>query len=1161
MTMLPTSLLIKTTVPHPTGTLYVWSKLQDPRTTFRNIATPAMSLDDPDAVARLVTGVPTPFARARMFMDAMAMPENQPHAGGLLSYYAALRKEWKGLITALALDGREFTVDRITLAPTAGDANLFEPRGAIGRMLFEEKGKWKDQTSGAAPEPYVQLLKYRGRVVGATHPDCLLFTAAAYRLPGEGQRFLDRDTGRFTEAERGLLSPDELRKLVLYLKHIQSELLSYENQFSVENRPRINPISNILDTWRSSLQDEAESRGIRVREGDVKPTVTQFQHPFDVLLNIRNTLYGANGRLYGNLEEAQSKIGEGAGVVEVELGELLLDPASTTLVELVPNSAQEVSRLGSHMLRVSDAGRTRLFALPLSEKALRIFETGLVELLNPDGTSGSRLRAQYDSSRGVLNVEFDVELFSGGRSSIQRSYADTLAVQGKRVVCWPDFVSEDWHQYYLYSELPHSMPEISAFPIRADKKQFKFKIDGSDRLPRLFEGNADLRAGNKDDGCSLLVEYNEQALGSSRDIQYEIYQSNEPFKGIQLIVRNQAGGYIVFRELGAVEGLVAKQHLGNLKDMTIGVDFGSNNSCVSFIADADTLDANEPKLVQFRNRRRFLFGVESERDFSAPIIPSEVFFFQAEHTVGNQIKSMVMTHDDQRIVGLAKSADNREKLVKAGFPVFGRNIPVESAEESKLLVRMGSQPSTIRYNMKWGHDAAEQAHKVGFLRMLLLQTTAELYAEHAARPKRVAWAYPSAMTTHHQNEYQALWMRVVGMESPLRRETSFAQAATLRENADGTDNLSALTEAEAVCRFAQQSVQVAQDSIFIGFDVGGSTTDILCMVNGLRDNKKKLIREGSIRIAAGILADATRKSSAFQEVIRSYCHSQDINLVGVTIPPNRLNDSTAPYYFNALLDRLTEQAQLQELYRSIGRDCKELVALNAFMTGLVMYHAGQIAAAVRAEQVRNEDELGSPFTQITIGCYGKGGRMFDWLSAILGRPKADRFYADCFRAGCGTGVAENVRTVTIKPADGDFVKAEVSFGLASKHHIELVLGALKDPIGEDGVTYRGEPLTAGAPILPEHLEHLGGQFMIDLALPQLRAFVTQFVQFMGTNFNLQLHMLVDQIAEMGVIAYIQNMPEYQRSKGRANAFDFKAPLFVLEGMCFMDKVLRPKLKL
>jgi hypothetical protein len=50
----------------------------------------------------------------------------------------------------------------------------------------------------------------------------------------------------------------------------------------------------------------------------------------------------------------------------------------------------------------------------------------------------------------------------------------------------------------------------------------------------------------------------------------------------------------------------------------------------------------------------------------------------------------------------------------------------------------------------------------------------------------------------------------------------------------------------------------------------------------------------------------------------------------------------------------------------------------------------------------------------------------------------------------------------------------------------------------------------------------------------------------------------DDIRGMKLTPYVQNLPDFQLAK-RATEFDFEAPLIILEGMCFLDTVLMPKL--
>jgi hypothetical protein len=72
-------------------------------------------------------------------------------AAGLMLFYKSLISEWKGFISCIALNYKDIEVNRIHLAYSDGHqlintANIYEPIGAFGNMLFERQPLWCDQS-------------------------------------------------------------------------------------------------------------------------------------------------------------------------------------------------------------------------------------------------------------------------------------------------------------------------------------------------------------------------------------------------------------------------------------------------------------------------------------------------------------------------------------------------------------------------------------------------------------------------------------------------------------------------------------------------------------------------------------------------------------------------------------------------------------------------------------------------------------------------------------------------------------------------------------------------------------------------------------------------------------------------------------------------------
>ena len=68
------------------------------------------------------------------------------------------------------------------------------------------------------------------------------------------------------------------------------------------------------------------------------------------------------------------------------------------------------------------------------------------------------------------------------------------------------------------------------------------------------------------------------------------------------------------------------------------------------------------------------------------------------------------------------------------------------------------------------------------------------------------------------------------------------------------------TEAEAVCSYAMsQEFGLNSNNMFLGIDVGGSTSDILLIAkNPQNNNRYSLFRESSVRLAAGAMGTVMR---------------------------------------------------------------------------------------------------------------------------------------------------------------------------------------------------------------------------------------------------------------------------------------------------------------
>jgi len=1191
-------LVITTRNVQASGSEYIWNKLQNPEVFIGGIITQEVNIENSDELNKLISGIPTPFARTAMFKYAINyVGQAGEELTGLMSFYKTLQDEWKGLVACIALDNQPLSIEKIILDYSDNKSieetlNLYEPKGSIGNMLFEDKSMWCNQQEQLditrKNSPFLYVIRYNGTVIGATSPESFLFTAPVYNI-NSNKGFYSSITKKFTDPLNASLTREEIEKLYVYVNHINNSIDAFVAQFT-RKVPDVQRISTFLNNWLSEIRLKAESSGYEIDENAIVPNLNKFKPPFDKLFNFQTTLYGYGGRISSDITTLN--LPEGISAVEVELAELLLNPDLCTVSEIIFDDTKDAANSGVHMLKaISDKG-DRYFTLPLSEKGLAIFQDEIEGLLESGGDIRSNLTSIYDLETKTLQVTLQVDV-NGNITSFTKKYKEPVKINGQKVICWPDFISKIWNKYYLYSELPHNAPELKVFPLRANKNDFRLIteiIDGKYQFKKIAVNGKKI---NSDDSADIIVEYDINKLGSS-DLKYEIYESTEPFKGVEFQFKSKPSGYLIFKKIETSPSTLKDRRVNSLDiPVRVGFDFGSNNICISY---SDI--GGSPKTVTFKNRRKFLLGSEISNNDKVPAVPHEVFFFQNEQTDGNFVKSMIMIHDEKRLKDI--EVDPKKVIseaVKGGFPVFEKNMPVENSDDNTHFIKFSSQPSHMKYNMKWSNNDKENGYKEGLLKLLWLKTYAELYAERRY-PVALIWAYPSSMNVQILTKYNNLWDQVA-KENPLsgienavvakffdrfRSSSATNDSSTGRRGGIKRGNVTeqitneiitqpinglyAQTEAAAVCKFAisVKLLNVDPRSIIIGFDVGGSTTDVLCIsdkksgdASNPDNSEATLIKQSSIKFAAGRIADATKKSKKFQEVLKSYCRKKELHIHGITVLPEKLNSNTSPFYYNLIVDRLKDESELSEFYTIIAADCPELFVLNAYITGLILFYSGKLANRIHNEQTNNTRDFTGVFENVTLGFFGKGGRIFDWLLAVNETSGFD-YYQACFDSGYGPNSQKDVKQFFIEPCDNSLVKTEVSFGLSSEYKLNIHSDTIKELIGEEGYTSNGALIESFDAVEINYMQNFGkSQFLPPREFKTFNSFFDIFSEYSKQTFGVNLSNLKDQINSMSLAPYVQNIPEYKMAASRPEEFDFEAPVIVLEGMCFLDTILMEKL--
>ena len=99
-----------------------------------------------DKIAALISGVPTPWARAKLFkfaLGTLANPDPAISNSGLTQFYEMLHGEWRGLLALMALYSDRIRISKpVVMNAKGGD---YEIASAFGSMLFNDKDIWSNQ--------------------------------------------------------------------------------------------------------------------------------------------------------------------------------------------------------------------------------------------------------------------------------------------------------------------------------------------------------------------------------------------------------------------------------------------------------------------------------------------------------------------------------------------------------------------------------------------------------------------------------------------------------------------------------------------------------------------------------------------------------------------------------------------------------------------------------------------------------------------------------------------------------------------------------------------------------------------------------------------------------------------------------------------------------
>ena len=1267
----------------PNGVEFAWDKIPQLEVFTKHILIPEIATDqNGDSsvnIGTIVSGIPSVFARANLFRSALDnIQDKEAAASGLMLFYHSLINEWKGFVSCIALNYKDIEVNRIHLAYSDGKktqdtTNIYEPTGAFGNMLFEREPLWCDQSLASNTDkiPFVDVISFKGTVIGGTSPDSFLFTSASYAIKDK-LPFVNVRNGRLIDPLKSDLTVQELFNLYGYAKHMLNNIEKFRSNFDGLEEyiaPTYGNISGTLEAWLKDMRKYQEEKGYPKLDNQTPPEVgTVFQYPFSLLFNYSTELFGSEGIIYNDRKSEA----------------IAFDPKDLLLPDITEIAQIDFGKEGHEtrdylknkpilLLAAETQGQPNSYAyftLPLTPLALNVFGATLDALVGISTSSNvkSRITGLYDPNdkdgeRLIVNLSLYTE--SGNEIIKQVVYRVTSdAIVGKDILIWPNFISKQWNRYFMYSEIPHNDAKFEAVPFIGNVKDDFFRIALDEKgIPLYLASNG--RAANIDPkygDIETKLHISSNNAVSDNKYKYEIYESNQPFKGIKFAHAGIDCGFGIIRYDGSGNTQDLPVNMLNtpktLYPALLGVDFGSTNSSIAYFSEYRNEVCENLKLS---SKRVSLLSSDVKNNDERAAVEDEIFFFQNDEILTNSIKSVLTVHDSRRVVNeehlLVESL--MAQAVKGGFPCFEKNLPIENAENDRYVLsysRVGR--AELVYNMKWSTQAIDKSYKTAYLSSLLLHVYAQLFIENH-EPKTLKWSYPSSMGKELLSEYRAIWdslsdvspivsnvkLRTFppsdlsdigdttsesawgaaeagsgwgavpeptvetgwgaadtggwGSSAPSSPKASNPLKSTVNitsETAPISFNFKTLSDEESLseaCAVANYLVRpnggyaINPGELVLCFDIGGSTTDItaLCQMDG----GKAMIKQNSIRFAAERVAQATKHSANFKNVLLKICEIKKISIQGLNKGTNKYTENTAPYYFEQVVDRL-EATDFETFYRLIAADCKEMMSVNLYVTGLIMFYAGQLAYKLRTEIVKSDDAppaVKAIPPKIKIAFAGKGARIFDWFTAVNAK-SAEQYYTDMFIRGMGgMSVAQTIITpISVSPlkiidinsqrgSNNADVKYEVSKGLAIPTHITSILVPTNkqaiEILGEDNfciVTPEGtfKYLESTNSITAEMLEHVGNHFIClppegKPHCPRFMDFADLFYKVASSMFGLKMNPaeFMAGFMDMNIENYIKGEPGFIRAQRRKHQdnkeFDFVAPIIILEGMKFYEKHL------
>ena len=1124
-----------------------------------------------DELAKDVTGFPSAWARCNFIKLALSRYNMSP-MGLLDGIYRNLREEWQGLITLIATEASKISVEVLPLS--SDDDSSFSLAALLGDVLFldNKDSLWYDKEIFEGKVPFIQLIKYEGNVIGASSPETLVFPAVKYNCADV--KWFDKDKRRFVAPQLSELTERQLKDLYLVLSKIEKGI---DTDALEEAR---DTLREFIRDWIRDVEKEAKKHGYEVSKTGVLGSKLPFVGKLGIALACDDKIYEYDGRYYFEPRP---------GAVAVDLGSYLL-PNNSTVCELKYglNSHKKVPEkdLDVYVLMPADDGNGRhFFPLPLTETGLLKWcdaKEKVENLLKPfdreDKDAASRPHLEAILVGNTLQVTLSV-LVQNDVKEFKRQYVvknDNKKFNDCSCILWPNFVSPIWRDYYLYTECLEDVvsgivtrPIYYYFPNENREGSAFVVAENEDGKSKLVVGLVDSEYKNIDlhpesgwtQDPSFKTEKIVKARGnSSAKNHYDVWRSNKPIAGVALSVKDgmsaeeQLCGYLLFKRVKNIRkfDVTDSEH-----QVVLGMDFGSNNSCVYFKKKRGAAEA-EP--LKFRNMRVFALGEDQKDDHKNNAKFDELLFFQNEPKDG-QFKSWVMMTD--RALEIPEEYRGRYiQSVCGGMNIFEPNLRVESIDSIRGVMNV-DKAGDLYYNMKWSsarNDEFAEARQV-FVDSIWRQAVANLFLQYEMIPAIFKWSYPGAFTHTLSKNLFGLYERVVHQNGcPFCKTGDFEiELPSAR---------SAMTEAASVLSSIGSSVSVDSKNIVVAMDIGGSTTDLLVWYLD-KDQKDKVI-QSSVCMAAGSVTSLFEHSDNLRKAMIAFQKSHPEKVPVATMGNFQTDKSLSYYYVNTIFDIVAEHSNAswaKDLYEEFANGANKSIesfALPAYVAGFLTFYAGMLL-----HHILEENHI-TTLDRVTIHPVGKGSRILDWLKTLSlgGEDSCVEYLQNCLRAGLRN---PNFDGVKLNFKFENDPKSVVAKGLvmqksSSDASVDQIIlfgeqGIINKDRGDSDISME---LNLQDNFAEAYSSHLHLESNAENPFPVFKSFCDVFLKYLKDNEIVEskviksLRASLDEMRPNTLNAWISHQPTFVDAQDDGDKeFEYKESYLVLEALFFLEKDLIP----